>query len=328
MDPNPEFRYETADAFRDALAAFVQHAGSRRLADNAARRAQELAELIAAATRDGETFSPQSTVDRVINERIQNLFGECRFGYRQALETWPGNERARTGIDRATRAMLDYELAQHNPRSAATLLATLDAPEPELRARVEKAVAEQAQAEARMADLERFQKQLDMSTGGRNRAIGAGALGLIWSVAPLLAPSAATAIPRLGRAPIVLFPVGVLLALAIWRYLSAEEIKASSVTRRLMRGAAVAMIGHLVLEAVAALLHLDAVTTEVLWPLVWFCVAAMLVITVDRRLFAMTLGFLGALFAAAAWPEWRFYAMFASNVVMTINMFSIWMPWR
>jgi eukaryotic-like serine/threonine-protein kinase len=319
MHKDPARRFESADALRDALAEFVRHAGSRRLAEQAEQRASELATRSAAG-------GTQTVAD---HERIQTLFGECRFAYQQALESWPRNELARTGLLRTTCAMIEYELRQNNPRSAGTLLASLDATiDPQLRARVDAALAELGKSERRMADLERLEKQLDLRTGSRNRAIGAGVLGLIWSIAPALAPLSTTLRPELGRLPIYLFLVGVLAAIGIWAVLAQRELRESSVTRRLMRAAAVAMLGQLTLEAVALVVGIDPVVTETLWPLIWFCVSAMLVTTVDRRLTPMTFGFLGAVVACSLLPAYRFHAMFVSNLIMTVNMFSVWMPWR
>ncbi|HEX2677203.1 MAG TPA: serine/threonine-protein kinase, partial [Polyangiales bacterium] len=317
MDPEPGWRFENADALRDALLAFRRHTGSRKLADQAVRRTDELIARIA-ESRDGK---------QVASTSVQNLFGECRFAYQQALEAWPENDVARSGLSRATRAMIDHELAQHNPRSAANLLATLESPDAALRTRVADSVTALEQSEARMADLERLRKQLDMSTGTRNRAIGASVLGLVWTVAPLLAPFS-LGNPRIGRLPFLLFPAGVLIALGIWAFLARVELRESSVTRRLMRAATIAMLAQLVFESATALLHIDPVRVEALWPLLWFCVSAMLSVTVDRRMWPMTLGFLGALFVGASVPAWRFYAMAGSNLIMTVNMFSIWMPWQ
>ncbi len=318
MAPDPAHRFESAEAVRLALQAFLQHAGSRRLARQALRRTEELIAQI-------KEPAPHA---RSHTERIQNLFGECRFAYRQALDSWPDNEAARAGQERALRAMIDYELTQHNPRSAATLLSSLPSAEPELRARVDAAVLAFEQSEQRMDELERFKKQLDVETGGRGRAIGAGVLGLIWTVAPAAAGWVHEHFPEAGRMPPVAFVVGVILALLFVATRDRRELRESNITRWLLRGALVAMLGQIVLEGAARALQLDAVSTEVMWPLVWFCVSAMLTAIVDMRLMPMTVGFLGALFIGTVRPDLRFYAMNVSNLVMTINMFSIWMPWR
>lgn len=318
MDPDPGWRFDSADALRLALSGFLQHTGSRRLAEQALRRTDELLECL-------RTPAPLGKELRV---RIQNLFGECRFAYRQALESWPENDVARAGLQRAVRAMIEYEIDQANPRSAANLLSTLATPDAGLRERVDAAIAQLEQNEQRMLHLESFKKQLDLNTGGRNRAIGAGLLGLVWTIAPLFGPFSTRFFPEAGRVPVLAFVAGVIVAMGIWAFVARAQVRESSVTRRLMRAATVAMIGQLVLEAAAFTLHIESTLTEALWPLVWFCVSSMLVVTVDRRLLPMTVGFLGALFVSALWPALRFYAMCGSNLLMTINMFSVWMPWR
>ena len=76
-----------------------------------------------------------------------------------------------------------------------------------------------------------------------------------------------------------------------------------------MGGAALAMLTQLLLDVVSRMLGIDFGQTQVLWPLTWFCVSAMLAVTVDWRMLPMTVGFLGALFLGALKPEWRFYGM-------------------
>jgi eukaryotic-like serine/threonine-protein kinase len=318
MDPEPGWRFESVEALRLALQGFVQHAGSRRLATQALARTEEFLSLIAKREANASEAA----------ERIQSLFIECRFAFRQALELWPENDQAMAGLDRAVHAMIEYELAQHNPRGAAALLGAIESVDPALKARVEDAMRALSSTEQRMADLERLSKQFDVETGGMNRAFGAGVLGIVWTVAPIVAPTVWAMFPAGSRLPAVAFLTGVLVAIGIWAVAAHEEIRESNVTRWLMRGAAVAMVGTLLLELVGYVLGMDPARIEAMWPLVWFCVSSMLVVQVDWRLLPMTLAFLATLLVSVTWPQYRFYAMAASNLVMTINMFSIWMPWR
>jgi len=184
------------------------------------------------------------------------------------------------------------------------------------------------QSDRRLADLERFSEQQNIETGSRARAIGAGLVGVTWTIAPLFAPSGPHAASGVGRWQAIALYFSAIVALGIWARLARRELAASSVTRRLMRGALIAMLCQLALNVSSWLLDLDRTVTEVLSPLILFCVSAMLTATVDRRLAPTTLGFLGALFVGVFWPELRFYGMAASNLVMTINMFWIWMPGR
>ncbi|MDB4975925.1 MAG: Serine/threonine protein kinase PrkC, regulator of stationary phase [Myxococcaceae bacterium] len=318
MAPEPELRFESADAMRLSLLGFLQHAGSRRLAELALARTAELLACLREPLPHASGLS----------ERIQMLFGECRFGYRQALASWPENDLAIAGQERALRAMIDYELAQQNPRSAGTLLASLAVPDVALRARVDAAMAAFERSGQRMDELERFKKKLDLETGSRVRAIGAGVLGLIWTIAPAAGPLVRSRYPQTGRWPSIAFAAAVILALGVEAVRRRRDLRESNITRWLLRGAFVAMLGQIVLESAALALGIDPVATEVMWPLVWFCVSAMLAAIADVRLLPMTAGFLGALYIGTRRPELRFYAMNASNLVMTINMFSIWMPRR
>jgi len=318
MHPDPSQRYDSAEALRLALSDFLQHAGSRRLAAQAVLKTDELISCV-----DQPAPHPPA-----LAERIQMLFAESRFAYRQALESWPENDAAKAGEQRAIRAMVEYELDQHNPRSAAALLVGLAAPEPQLRARVAAALQAFERSERRLDELERLEKRLDIRTGGRQRATVAGILGLVWTAAPAGGQWFWDRSPELGRQVSIGFAAALLVGLLVLGYRARSDFDDSLLSRWLIRGAIVAMLGQLALEGVAAALHVDAITTEVMWPLVWFCVSAMLTAIVDARLLPMTVGFLGALFLGTVRPELRFYVMNGSNLIMTVNMFLIWMPRR
>ena len=104
-------------AFRAALADYLRHRASSRLADEAAAQLARVADLAP---------SPQTT--RVLTE--------SRFAFTQALRDWPENARAREGLERTLRAMIEAELAHRSPDSAQALLSELHAPDEALRARV------------------------------------------------------------------------------------------------------------------------------------------------------------------------------------------------
>ena len=328
MDSDPGWRHESAEELRLAIGRFLKHAGSRRLEAQARERTDELMRLLAQNVADG-TPRPGGTVaevDQERSDRIQNLFGECRFAYRQALEMWPENEAARAGIDVATHAMIEHELAQHNPRSAANLLSRLDVVDAGLRDRVNKALAEADTADKRLADLERFRKQNDLQTGTRSRAIGALGLGIAWTIAPIAGARVFKVGGERSVAIGMSFTAVVLVAIFIWAWLGRAELLESRISRRLMGTAALAMFTQFILDGTSALLGMDLIHTQVLWPLTWFSFSAMAAASIDWRLVPMTLGFLLALGIGVYNPDWRFYGMALSNFIMTINMFFVWMP--
>ncbi|MDH5670668.1 MAG: protein kinase [Myxococcales bacterium] len=317
MDPDPRQRFDSALQLRLALQRFLEHTGSRRLEAQASGHAQEL------ATRIAEEDAGQA--QRLA--QIQELFGQCRFAYRQALEQWPENGEAWQGLRDVTAAMIDHELGNDNARGAAQLLATLSEPDAALRARVEAALLAERERAEHVRDLERYQRATDIRTGSRRRGIVAGILGLSWTLAPLvghfaMVPPENDPLERLSPS---LFAGAVLLVMAVVVRLGLSQVLESRLTQHLLGGMTVAMFALPALEGAGWALQLSIPQVQALWPLTWFCVSAMLAITVDWRMAPMTLGFLGALVASVLWPQYRFLAMTASNFVMTINMFTIWM---
>jgi eukaryotic-like serine/threonine-protein kinase len=130
LSRDPADRPASARRFREALLDFLSHRGSRQLARQASSRLSELEDL----TRSNAT-------DEQANAR---LFAECRFGFRQALQTWPANERAQRGLARALELMARHELELGRPRAAqAVLKEHADTPD-ELLALVQSAIDREA----------------------------------------------------------------------------------------------------------------------------------------------------------------------------------------
>ncbi|MCP4606594.1 MAG: serine/threonine protein kinase [Proteobacteria bacterium] len=316
MNLNPDLRYETADQFRIAIAGFIQHRGSIRLEAQAQKRLDQLMLDLRVQPED----------ERAHRRHLYNLFGECRFAYKQAIKQWPENDEAIEGLRRAIETMIDYELQRGEVRSAATLMGELENPPDELQRRMQQAIKAKEEEQLRFQKLERIGKQFDRRTGQRLRAIGSLLFGLIFTVAPLVSDWMLNTFWRqdhfTGSVVIAILLIFLVLGgLAQW-----EELMETAISRRLLRATTFALFGTIVMNAVGYIIGLSYEMTVVLWPFCWFCVSAMLTATVDRRMFPMALGFLIALFASATWPEVRYYALSASNFILAVNMFFIWAP--
>ena len=314
LEADPRRRFDSALELRLALQGFLQHTSSRRLQEQAGTRALELAARI-------------DSGDEAQLADVQELFAQCRFSYRQALELWPDNREAREGLVSVTATMIYHALASGDARGAAQLLGTVTEPGAALVQRVEAALAAERKQAEHVRELERLRRATDIRTGSRNRGIVAGLLGLAWTLAPLVGhfamePPDDGVIER--GAPSV-FAIGVLVVMGGVVLLGLPQVLESRRTQHLLGGMAVAMIALPALEGAGWLLELPIPLVQGLWPLTWFCISAMLAIAVDWRMAPMTLGFLGALGASVLWPQFRFLAMTASNFVMTVNMFTIWM---
>jgi hypothetical protein len=64
--------------------------------------------------------------------------------------------------------------------------------------------------------------------------------------------------------------------------------------------------------------------STVFHPFLWFCVATMLALTVERWFTPAALGFL-LCFVVSAWrPDFRYLAMTGSNLLLVVNLLGIW----
>lgn len=316
MHPDPRERYASAEQMRLALQAFVRNIGSLRLADQARRRVDQLLQELA---------NPRS--DQVEHRRhIYLLYGECQFGLKQALDIWPDNDMAHRALIQSTEAMVEYELDRDSPAAAAALLSGYEGALPHLRDEIKQAMAAKEREQQEMESLAHTARTMDPRVGGGMRAIFSGGLGLVWTASPLVGVfTPREELDHLG----LLAVTGGLMAfiggggMAVHRLIG---LLGNVVTRRLWGAALVAMAGQIILQLIGMISGLDSVRVLTLWPLVWFCVSAMIVITLDRRLIPMTLGFLALLFFGLRWPDHIFYAMTASNFLMTLNLFFVWFP--
>ncbi|MGB0588638.1 MAG: protein kinase domain-containing protein [Myxococcota bacterium] len=112
---DPRDRYSSADGFRNALVEFLAHRASLRLSAAAHSRLAALEGLL-------------GTVDPSDAYHLQLLVGECRFGFRQALDEWPDNPDAAAGLRRVELGALEHALATENVTRAEVLLQEISDP--------------------------------------------------------------------------------------------------------------------------------------------------------------------------------------------------------
>jgi serine/threonine-protein kinase len=144
----PEDRHASVGDLRREVLAFLRQRDSEHIALEAEKT---LADLERACAEGKE------------RQRIHDLYGVCRFAFREALRTWPENAPAHTGLARAVRAIVEHELARE-PAVARALLAHAPAPLPDLEARVNAAIA--AEEERRDA-LSKVARDHDANIGRR-----------------------------------------------------------------------------------------------------------------------------------------------------------------
>jgi len=159
-----EERYPSAAAFSEAIDEFLEHWSSTELSHAATRRLERLRLLFAGADQDERHA-----------ENVHALFSECRFAFKQALESWPDNEEAVRGLQECLEGMIGFELARKAPNAAAAWLRELPHRNPQLEAEVEAAAERHRRTHERLAAIAR---DVDLTIGQRVRSY----VGLILSV--------------------------------------------------------------------------------------------------------------------------------------------------
>ncbi len=159
----PEDRFDNVEDFQEAVRNFLRRRESQALTDLALQSLDALREELAS---EGAAAA------------VYNLFGECRFGFRQALRVWPDNGRAREGRQRALEAMAGYELANDSVQAAAALIAALPEDVPELSSRLARLRRRQAQDRAALG---RLRREEDRAVGRKARSLLALTLAVVWS---------------------------------------------------------------------------------------------------------------------------------------------------
>jgi len=165
---DPAERFASADDFRLAIDAYLQQRHSLHLGAEATERLDELCRSVADCHADDE----QAAVE------IYRLYGECRFGFREALREWNDSLEAADGLQRLLEAMARYEIAHDNAQAAAAMLADLPQACPEIEADL---VALKSRLQERQAELDAHRLQEDTAPGKGTRMTILVLMMLIWT---------------------------------------------------------------------------------------------------------------------------------------------------
>lgn len=317
MHQQPAERFESVEALRLALQAYLEHRGSADLAARAAVRVDELLAVLAA--------KPAADVDAEADRResIYRLFDACRFGFHEALSVWADNNDAQVGLVRATTAVAEYELRHDNPKAAVTLLGEIAAPPAELLARARAEAGAQAR---RHAELEALRRQQDPVTGRRTRHFLSVLFGVTFTVLPLVNEVGGAPFGKESHGRDAATTAVMLVVVCGFLFWARNSVLTTAINRRLSATGIFAVFGNLILSLGAWALDADIIEAQVFMIFYWGVVMSMLAIHLDRWLWPSTVVYFASFLLAAARPELRFYAMAAGNFSFAINAFIRWSP--
>ncbi|MCC6645865.1 MAG: serine/threonine protein kinase [Polyangiaceae bacterium] len=312
MARDPAARHESADAFRRDVESFLRHRGSTRLSTAAWDTVERLAVVARGAT----------STDRA---RLYDLLGECRFGFRAAREAWAENPAVTDGLDRALAEMVEFELLQSNPRAAASLLDEMKAPPAALSARVRALLADRAREEAEAERLQEIGREMDPTRGWRTRSFVAGTLGMTWTLLCYFAPRLEHDPTHLSSFVMTLAMAGVVVVVGVW---ARQTLSQTLVNRRGYATLLVTILVQLVFLAGAGPLGLSVHTARTMYLLLWGIALAYSTVHVDNRLWPAMLVPFASFFAAIRFPGALYSLMALGNLVFTVNVLAVWIPWR
>ena len=308
MAREPGARYDSVEDFQRALRDFQRHRGASRLTEAAADKLARLA-----ATDDA--------TDRA------RLFAECRFAFREALAQWPDLPDARAGLRQAVGIMVERALAEGNPQTAKMLLAEHDDLPRELVAQVEEALAAHEDQARELADLRAKERERDVRVGAKTRAFVIALLAVLgifasgaWLTSPPTSPLAAAQEPGLF----------LLSTLALWIW-ARQSLQATAFNRRVISSVAFVFFVHTVSAVAGMLAGIPPLVLVRMEVGMWFLASGLFTILIDRRLVAVTVGYLVAFLAMMGLDlGWQggMWAYGAANLVAGASVLAIWWPWR
>ena len=248
--------------------------------------------------------------------RIYDLYGECRFAFREALHMWPENETARTSLAEAATLVIERELAR-DPRVAIALLDEAPELEPELVARVRSAAAEEMLERDGLSKLARAH---DQSTGVDARRLFFALLGIGWAASQFSDRLAPMTHLRYAVSSLCEIPL-----LAVAWLISRDMVKALF-NRRLLGVVLLMLVAQAAFFLVTASLGINLLAARVLQLGLWAVIVVGATITLERRFWPMAACLVAALALTVQWPHLRALAGGFSSLAVTVNVLAIWRP--
>ncbi len=310
MHRDPAHRPESAFDVRRALERFLEHRGAMAIAAQAEAKLADLEALLAESTEKPDLI------------RVYNVFGECRFGFRQALRAWPENESAREGLRRAISDMVRFEVDQGDARAAALLLTELEEPDPELDALVEGVRKKAGEEAERIEKLKKMEKELDPREGRRGRLASGVIMGGLWTILPLFAPHLVRVHPEWEGLASVPFAILSVVLLLVGQRITRVAAK---LNRQLMNAFVFSLAAQpIVTLTILFVAHIDPRYFVVTMDAYWFVVMGMMAAAIEWRLLPLPLAYATAFYLALRFPEYRYDTITGANFVALVTVALIW----
>jgi serine/threonine-protein kinase len=322
MSSDKSERYASAEEFRLALESFLRHVSSIRLSDEAQARLETLKDALA-GTVSGR--APSVAGQPGDESAIYRNFGACRFGFQQALSTFPENRRASSGLQEAIERMMEFELLRGNANAAAAVYTELPIPRPDILDRIE-ALRRSIEREAReLEDLRKIHRDMDVNVHSRTR----GWVALLISLPLFIGLGALLRMFAGGeRTPTMLVILSAVVALCFVAagYVARKSLLANKANRMLSYGfllTILTLLGHRLVAMKLGTSVNDILATDLVF---LSQAAALAALSMDRRLIWVTFWFVGSTIIAVGFFTETVVQVFRFAMMggLLINIFIWW----
>jgi serine/threonine-protein kinase len=311
MAREPSARPESAHAVRLRIDAFLEHRGSTALAARA--------DLLAAEIRS-------KISSEAARASIYETFTECRFAYREALRSWPGNAHAVSGLRAVIERMLDHEIASGDLAAAKLLAAELAEISPETRTALDALEQRQHVAAERIERLGRLERELDPRVG-RGARLGVGiAVGLLWTLLPLAGRHIGIRFGQLETLVPLPVTAAVLALFAFTGKLAGWH--ASQLNRRLVRAFGFVLLVEAISAYVLYAAHVPNRYVGRGMFFYWFLAIGIVAASLEWRLMPAALAYLAGFAIVMEWPATRYACATIVNFSFTVLIAFVWLRGR
>lgn len=317
MARNPEERFPSVKALRDALVDHRRRRESRRLATQGNARLEEIRDIIA-REEVGET------VDEAI---LYKTFGECRFGYEQALEVAGDNDHARDGLQSALELMAERALQRDALKAASLLIADFQRPNKDFEQRLKALKDKLDTRQENYRELEQIRHDVDVDVGRRSRAMFISIVGIFWVVHSLVISVLVHLEVALITAPkMVIHIIVMTLLVGSIIYLGRHRFFDNEINRRMLISVFVVFCCVIVYRTMTWLMELPfapAIAGEIF---AYGTSIMLLAVAYDRRIFVAGIPWLIAALAGALWPSLILWFFVACNATTVGYLAWLWWP--
>lgn len=305
MHREREKRYQSVKAFRTAIEFYLEHKSSIDLSRQAQGALHQLKTLI-------EQDSPPA--------QIAASYGECLFGFKQALRIWSLNQDAHDGLVQCLTAKLQHDLHTDNLSAARVIvdeLHTMDVHLPEQEHILDTKLKKQQQ-------LQTIAREMDFSRGRRAKLAALIMLAILWSALPIVTGYREDSGTTLTHTGFIIGAVRVFTIAAVVIALFRKAMLINVANRRLALGLLSLTICMIAMRSVVALNNLPLQGMLAVEVVLYALFVAHLALTTNIRLMFGALGFLIGAILMSVFPAYDDYILGASNLTVMLFIITIW----